>query len=127
MCRFNQAWQLQDPSPWCIAFTPNNVKILEYKEDLAYYYKSGYGSELNTKISCSAVKDMIDRLESTANPTAIAYFTHSSAIQLLLVALGAAVDNDALRADNYYQMGRRSWKTSEIGPFAANLAAIKYE
>lgn len=57
----------------------------------------------------------------------IGYFTHSSALQLLLVALGVAKDRDALRADNYLQMSRRKWKSSEIGPFAANLAAIKYD
>lgn len=69
---------------------------------------------------------MINHLESQGMPKVVAYFTHSAAIQLLLTALGAHKDNDALRADNYQQVSRRKWRSSEVSPFAANLAVIKY-
>lgn len=101
--------------------------MLEYYEDIHYYYKSGYGHKINENIACAAVADLMKHLESKEKPQVIGYFTHSSTVQLLLVALGVAKDREALRADNYLDMSRRKWKVSEIGPFGANLAAIKYD
>lgn len=70
---------------------------------------------------------MIRFLESKDLPKVSAYFAHTASIQLLLTALGAVKDVTPLRADNYPQMSRRKWRSSEITPFAANLAAIKYD
>lgn len=56
-----------------------------------------------------------------------AYFTNSASIQLFLTALGAVKDVLPLRADNYAQVNRRKFKSSETIPFAANVAAIKYD
>lgn len=109
------------------AFTPNQINVLEYREDLHYYFKSGYGSAINEKIECAAVADLLKHLERNEQPQVVGYFTHSSAIQLLLVALGVGKDRDELRADNYLAQSRRKWKSSELGPFSANLAAIKYD
>lgn len=59
-------------------------------------------------------------------PKVVAYFTQSATIQLFLTALGTFKDNEALRADNYQQQQRRNWRSSEVSPFASNLAVIKY-
>jgi multiple inositol-polyphosphate phosphatase / 2,3-bisphosphoglycerate 3-phosphatase len=109
------------------AFTVSQVDVLEYKEDLKYYYKSGHGSELNKRMACATVNDMLTQLEYNVGPKTVAYFTHSSELQLFLVALGAVKDNEPLRADNYNRLRNRFWRTSAIAPFAANVAAIKYE
>ncbi|GAB0089857.1 Multiple inositol polyphosphate phosphatase 1 [Sergentomyia squamirostris] len=127
MCRYELAWELERVSPWCGAFTKAQVDVMEYKEDLKYYYKSGYGSELNTKVACSLVADMMRHLGSDSQPQAVAYFAHDSAIQLFTTALGANKDRDSLRADNFLQNDRRNWRTSDIAPFAGNLVAIKYD
>lgn len=127
MCRFDQAWYLQDASPWCAAFTPEHVNILEYLEDLKYYYKAGYGSDLNSNLMCAAVKDMVRTIQSEDNPKVVAYFSHASAIQLFLTAIGYGKDNDALRADNYPQMKYRKFRSSVLSPFASNIAVVKYE
>lgn len=52
-------------SPWCAAFTKEQLKILEYAEDLKYYYFSGYGNDVSKKIGCSLAKDLYDRFERT--------------------------------------------------------------
>ncbi|XP_059613076.1 multiple inositol polyphosphate phosphatase 1-like [Phlebotomus argentipes] len=127
MCRYEQAWFLQRVSAWCTAFTKSHVDVFEYKEDLKYYYKSGYGSSLNSQITCGLVSDMVRHLESDSQPQAVAYFAHDSAIQLFMTALGANKDRDSLRADNYLQNERRTWRTSDIAPFGANLVAVKYD
>lgn len=128
MCRFEQAWFIDRLSPWCAAFTKNHVSILEYKEDLKYYYKSGYGTKLNEKISCRAMSDMLKHMEvKNSGPQVVAYFTHSSAIQLFLTAMGVLRDSTELRADNFQQQQRRQWRTSKLGPFTANIAVIRYD
>lgn len=127
MCRYDQAWYVDRPSPWCAAFTPTQIDDLEYLEDIIKYYKSGYGQPLNSHVSCDAVNDMLYHLENKNQPKAVVYFSHSKAIILLLTALKAFKDSDSLRADNYYSMTRRKWRVSEISPFASNLAAIKYD
>lgn len=126
MCRYDQAWNLEKPSAWCAAFTPTQVDALEYLEDISKYYKSGFGRESNSRISCSAVNDMLHNLDSENLPKATVYFAHSKSILLLLTALEAAKDSDSLRADNYHSMQDRKWRGSKITPFASNVAAIKY-
>lgn len=107
MCRFEQAWYLDRPSPWCAvsskmfdnvqfaivisylqAFTLREIDVLEFSEDLKYQYKSGYGNEINTKVPCEIIQDMLKRLSTDSQPQVTAYFAHSSLLQLVLVALG---------------------------------------
>jgi multiple inositol-polyphosphate phosphatase / 2,3-bisphosphoglycerate 3-phosphatase len=127
MCRYDQAWYLQDESAWCSAFTPEHINVLEYLEDLDYYVQSSYGSPTNSKIMCAAVKDMAKFMLSEDNPRVSAYFSHASAIQLFLTAIGYAKDDKPLRADNYREMKNRKFRTSVLSPLASNLAVVKYE
>lgn len=127
MCRYDQAWTLDKPSPWCTAFTPSQIDDLEYLEDLDKYFDSGYVRPISSRMGCAAVNDMIHHLENNNQPKAVVYFAHSKSILLLLNALQAYKDSDSLRADNYYSMSRRKWRVSEISPFATNIAAIKYD
>lgn len=127
MCRYDQAWTLDKPSPWCTAFTPSQIDEVEYLEDLGKYHNSGYGRKISANMACAAVNDMLHHLDNNNQPKAVAYFTHSKSVLLLLRALQAHKDSDSLRADNYYSMSRRKWRVSEISPFATSLAVIKYE
>lgn len=126
MCRFERAWNL-GKSPWCAALTLDQINIIEYGEDLKYYYKSGHGSPINQKVMCHAMHDMMSHINASDGPSVINYFTHSSALQLILVSMGAYNDSIPLKADNYEENRERLWKISDIGPFSVNLAAVKYE
>lgn len=127
MCRYDQAWHIDRLSPWCVAITPNQLDVLEYAEDLNYYYKAGYGSEMNSNMMCSAMRDMLDFIQRNDTRNVFAYHSHASAIQLLLVALGFAKDSNPLTADNFDQMMERKWKMSEWSAFASNLAVVTYK
>lgn len=126
-CRYEQAWHLQQYSPWCSVFTKSQVNVLEYKEDLKYYYQNSYGYEKSSDVACYAVADMMKHLSRADNQQVIAYFTHESEIQLFLTALGAVKDRYPLRADNYASMRNRNFKSSELTPFTANVAAVRYQ
>ncbi|XP_037932049.1 multiple inositol polyphosphate phosphatase 1-like, partial [Teleopsis dalmanni] len=118
MCRYEQAWQVDRTSVWCAAFTPEQVTIFEYEDDLKYYYKLGYGFEGNTRLNCRAVKDMLNHLNTDSLPNVVAYFGHSSGVQTLITALGINKDDIKLTAANYNELSYRRWKTSNIDPFA---------
>lgn len=127
ICRYEQAWMVDRTSAWCGVFLPRHVTVLEYAEDLKYYYGSGYGFEENTRFNCRAVKDMVTRLSNSSSPHAIAYFAHSTGLQTLLTALGINKDDVALRADNADEMTSRRWRVSQLGPFAGNFVAVKFD
>jgi multiple inositol-polyphosphate phosphatase/2,3-bisphosphoglycerate 3-phosphatase len=59
-------------------------------------------------------------------PAGVFYFTHSAALHMTLAQLGIAKDQDRLTHTNYNTMKSRKWKTSKIGPFASNLAAVLF-
>ncbi|KAJ6638015.1 Multiple inositol polyphosphate phosphatase 1 [Pseudolycoriella hygida] len=126
MCRFEKAWYPLKPSPWCAALTPSQFKILEYHEDLELYMKTSYGADVNLKLSCTAMDDMLTHLSTNTTQSVVAYFAHIDNIHALLTAMGAFRDTVPLRSDNFDQMGDRKWKTSEICPFSSNVAAVKY-
>lgn len=107
-------------------FTPDEIKVLEYAKDLSGYYEFGYGSEMNRRIQCSTVRDMVLQLESNNVPRVAVYFGHSSALLLHLTAMGAFEDQKKLTAKNFQKLPQRKWSTSKMSPFAGNLAAIRY-
>ncbi|XP_018573655.1 multiple inositol polyphosphate phosphatase 1-like [Anoplophora glabripennis] len=128
LCRYEKAWNVQQRSPWCISFTKTQLKFLEYGEDLKHYYKSGYGNKMSEKIGCSPVKDFYERFEKTVNGDtsgnkATFFFTKASTLLNVLTAMGIGRDYAPLPADR----NRRNWKTSELSPFGANLAAVLYQ
>lgn len=109
------------------AFTKDDIDVLEYREDLKTYYKTGHGVEINSRVACYTVADMLSHLITDEPlPKVIAYFAHASTIQLFLTALGVGKDNDKLKANNFDNMQGREWRSSEISPFASNLAVVRY-
>ncbi|KAJ9582188.1 hypothetical protein L9F63_003475, partial [Diploptera punctata] len=60
-CRYEKSWHLSEVSPWCSVFSESELQILEYRDDLIYYYNTGYGIEMNQQVGCPPIKDLIDR------------------------------------------------------------------
>lgn len=132
-CRYQKAWSVTELSPWCAVFSKEELRILEYREDLDYYYKAGYGRDINTRLGCPLLHDMmkhfwnIERNEMTGEPTGIFYFSDIVSLQNLLATMGINEDQTRLTAYNYRDMARRQWRTSIISSFAANLVAVFYK
>ena len=60
-------------------------------------------------------------------PIGVFYFTHSEMLQQILVPLEIAKDEKNLTFSNYEEMKNRQWRTSNLTPFAANLAVILFK
>ena len=129
LCRFEQAFDLYKPAPWCSIFSLNDIAVLEYGEDLGYYHEAGYGFSMNKNILCEAVQNLLNYLQSndpTEQPARI-LITHSTSMQLLMVSLGLFEDATPLLRSNFAQQSYRKWRTSQQTAFASNLAVIRYE
>jgi multiple inositol-polyphosphate phosphatase/2,3-bisphosphoglycerate 3-phosphatase len=117
------------------------LDMLEYREDLKYYWKDGYGYKINTEQACVLVKDAMDNFRNITmggitgkeEQNGIFYFTHSGTILKLLSYLGLYKEeiNEQtghrleLRHDNYNKMkDSRNWRTSFIDPFASNVGLV---
>lgn len=127
MCGYEQSWNgWEKSSPWCAAFTPFHFKILNYREDIVFYYKKSYGSPINIKITCKTVVDMLTHLTDDNSYKVVAYFVHSTLLQLFLTAINAFKD-EPLYYNNFNERHNRTFKSSESVSLAANFAAIKYQ
>lgn len=83
---------------------------------------------MNSRLACSAVADLIEHFENVNDtlPKVIVSFAHATTIQLFLTALGTHKDNLVPSTSSIDEMSNRKWKSSEISPFASNLAVVKY-
>lgn len=127
MCTYQQSWNFEESSPWCAAFLKEHYALLDYKEDLVYYYKKSYGAMVNLKLTCRAIIDMLQHMENQNVYKVVAYFVHSTFSQLFLTALGALKDKQMLRADNFETMQNRLFRSSITTPLASNLAVVRYD
>jgi multiple inositol-polyphosphate phosphatase/2,3-bisphosphoglycerate 3-phosphatase len=129
LCRFEQAFDLSKSSPWCSVFSIDDVAVMEYGEDLGYYYKRGYGFAMNRNILCEGMQNLLRFLQSndpTEQPARI-FISHSSSLQGLFVALGLYEDATPLTQYNFKTQAYRKWRTSQQTAFASNIAAVRYE
>lgn len=125
MCGYEQAWHHKHTSPWCIPFSKDHLKVLEYLEDLKKYYKGAYGNPLSGKLGCRIVADLNDSLKQAQRNVSL-YFSHDEEMRVLLVGLGIAEDQKRPTAANYAAMDSRQWRTSKLIPFSANILAVSY-
>lgn len=62
------AWEFaltNQSSHWCSLFTNEDFFVFEYREDLKFFYESGYGgSSLGYDIACPLLKNMIDLFDA---------------------------------------------------------------
>lgn len=126
VCAFETAWWKHKSSPWCSLFTKDTVQMLEFAEDLEYYWKDGYGFEITHSQACPAIKDMVEHLRiNSTHPASTFYFTHSGTVLKLLAALDLYKDGKKLEHGDYGK--ERHWRTSEIDAFASNLMFVLYQ
>ncbi|KAG4066312.1 hypothetical protein HA402_000536 [Bradysia odoriphaga] len=130
-CKFEQGWDPATPSPWCAAFSIANHAVMDYLEDLEYYYGMGYGGDvpLFANMNCHITQEMLRFLQSSDPLEHIARFynSHSRPLQLFLVTLGLFDGDSPLTRHNFAQQTFRQWRSSYIAPMASNLSIVRFE
>lgn len=66
-CGFETSWQYhlrEGKSVWCSLFqNDHQLRVMEYLEDLEYYWIDGHGFEITRKVACKTVEDIFHQLE----------------------------------------------------------------
>jgi len=127
MCNFDLAWHPDKPSPWCGVFNTFQLQVMEYREELEYFWVDGPGYEVTGQQACVLARDMVDTFRNISlgmKRNGTFYFTHSGTILKFLTFLRINQDTSSLRSDNYKEMEGRGWRTSRMGPFGANVAFV---
>ncbi|XP_062382482.1 multiple inositol polyphosphate phosphatase 1b [Sardina pilchardus] len=122
-------------SPWCNLFDEADAQVLEYKSDLKQYWKRGYGHDINRKSSCTLFHDLFRRLDQAAYDFKFGHVTEAVTVQVghaetllpLLSLMGFFRDETQLTASNFRQQQGRTFRTSQIVPYAANMVFVLYE
>ena len=133
LCRFEQSWNLNSFSPMCSAFSMANHQVLEYHEDLLWYYRFGYGHPrhrtLIESLNCYLWQDLARFLQTNdpRDQKAKIFSGHTATIQLFLVTMGLYEDSNLLTRYNFAQQIFRLWNMSKLSMKASNLAIIRYE
>ncbi|XP_065090534.1 multiple inositol polyphosphate phosphatase 1 [Ochlerotatus camptorhynchus] len=123
-CAFETAWSKKHTSPWCSLFDKSSVKVLEFGEDLEYYWIDGYGYELTYEQACNAFGDLLKRFDGDLEPYTF-YFTHSGTLLKAMAFLGLYRDEHPLTHRDFER--KRQWRVSEIDAFASNLVFTQLE
>ena len=125
LCTYDRLLNEEKVSPWCDFFTPEELKVLEFQEDLSTYYRSGYGTQEENQKGCTLLFDLMHRLTSFRSlGKATIYFAHEESLRNLLVLLGLNKDSEHISHDNYSKSDDRSWKNSALTPFNGNVMAV---
>lgn len=132
-CRYETAWWPKRKSAWCSAFSLYDFEVMEYHQDLKYYYEDSYGHPLNSKTACQTLNDLRKQFQRTVQsdgetkPRGLFYFAHDKTIFKVMASFGLYRPPDHLRHNNFEDMRNRVWRTSFISPFSANLALVLYK
>ncbi|KAM3606163.1 uncharacterized protein V6R79_011812 [Siganus canaliculatus] len=123
-------------SPWCRLFSEVDAQVMEYANDLKQFWKRAYGYDINSKSSCILFHDLFSRLNKAAQENeegeqvteaATVQIGHAETLLPLLTLLGFFKDSDALTSTNYATQTQRSFRTSDMLPYAANLVMVLYD
>ena len=121
-CTFGQAWNPKKFAPWCGILTDYQRKILEFRENLEYFYVDSFGHSINHDQACVLLQDLIKNLDNPSGPKGTFYFTHSGTMLKFLAYLGLDKPEIFPTFDNF---GQSNWTTSKIDTFANNIAFVQ--
>lgn len=56
-------------APWCSVLTPAMLEVIEYHQDIKYYWEDSYGHRISYEPACTLVKDILQHLELVTFPS----------------------------------------------------------
>ncbi|XP_064609373.1 multiple inositol polyphosphate phosphatase 1-like [Liolophura sinensis] len=114
-------------SPWCAVFSDDDIKVMEYYEDLRYYWEFGYGHSINYEQTCDLVKDLIGYLRGSSSVTGMIRVAHDLTMMPFLSRLGAYQDSSPPRSTTMARQSHRNFRSSIMAPFLSNVVFVEYQ
>ncbi|XP_008302818.1 multiple inositol polyphosphate phosphatase 1b, partial [Stegastes partitus] len=123
-------------SPWCFLFDKSDAKVLEYQSDLKQYWKRSHGHVISSLSSCPLFHHIFRTLDKAGRPRrstdaspepASILVGHAETLLPLLSLLGLYKDETPPTASNYQSQHGRTFRTSRIVPYAANLLFVLFD
>lgn len=123
-------------SPWCFLFDESDAKVLEYKSDLKQYWKRSHGHVISGLSSCPLFHHVFRTLDKAGRPRrstdaapepASILVGHAETLLPLLSLLGLYKDKTPPTASNYQSQHGRSFRSSRIVPYAANILFVLFD
>lgn len=123
-CRYTWAGIENKVSPWCALFTTEDLKVLEYADDMKHYYDNGYGTQINQLLGGIPLADLLYQFQEAKDgkgKNIVTYFTDTSMIEMVYTALSLFKDGKPLVGSK--KDPKRKWRNSKLSPFSSNLFA----
>ncbi|XP_077407529.1 multiple inositol polyphosphate phosphatase 1b [Vanacampus margaritifer] len=120
-------------SPWCFLFESHDAEVLEYKCDLKLFWKRAHGHAINLLASCPLFHHVFRTLDKAGWPRratdappdpASILIGHAETLLPFLGLLGLYKDETPPTADNYHEQHGRSFRSSLLVPYAANVLLV---
>lgn len=124
-CRYTTIGIPNKFSPWCALFTTEDLKVMEYVEDLDHYYRNGYGVATNKLFGEIVLSDILKSFRDVKEGKGRkihAYVTDGGTMDMVYTALGLFKDASPLTGQK--RKVDRSWRTSKFSIFSNNLFAV---
>lgn len=122
---------LNQQSEWCQFFDIDDLEVIDYLNDIEDYLKLGYAFPVTWQQTCPFTSYMFNRFDEAIRQTNGGHpvdisFAHGDTILPLYTALGLFRDKQPFTAENYLANEKRTFRTSDIVPFSANIALALY-
>lgn len=124
-CRYTWEGSENKVSPWCALFTTEDLKVLEYADDLKHYYENGYGTQTNELFGKIPLADLLNQFQEVKDGKGkkiVTYFTDTTMIEMVYTALNLFNDENPLNGAR--KDPKRKWRNSKLSPFSSNLFAV---
>ncbi|KAF2077538.1 hypothetical protein CYY_001156 [Polysphondylium violaceum] len=129
----NEASINNNYNDWCSLFTKEDIVNWEYAQDLKQFWTRSYGNQLNYKMASLLFQEIIKDLENSIKGgqdsfSARIRLAHAETLLPIISILGLYKDTYNLYANlTSSQINSRKFKTSNISPYAANLALYLFK
>ncbi|XP_050440682.1 multiple inositol polyphosphate phosphatase 1-like [Adelges cooleyi] len=142
LCGYERAYAEEEIPAWCRVFCQEDLKVLEYYEDLYWYYAVGYGNNANGQWACPLAVRLLDSFKTTffskdTGPYVTINFTSHEFVLSMYFLLGigksekkSEKDSDRnikMNSSNYDIMKDRNWRSALFSPWAANVTAVYFK
>lgn len=119
---------IYNDAPWCTVFQKEDIDILEYAEDIKYYWEDSYPHDITVEQTCELVKDIWQHLknskEGNGKRKIVGRWAHSATVNTLYTRLGLYKDKQQLLHNNYDQQKARKWRTTLHTPMSSSIAFV---